>query len=353
MKKISIVGVCVALYVCSSVFAQTYTQELYDAYQYAHKYHITTAANAHMADMYGKLTRGHMAKMMVNYAKNVLGKKVTGQNPCGFVDIADQALDIQGYIVEACQMGLMGLAADGSMDTHFTPNGIVDRAQFGTVFSRVLRGDLFEWGVPYFQNHLTALSQWGIMKNIKNPYMPELRWRVMLMMMRAQEEGKESNTLMCNTQENIFYCDIMRALWVDICPQECVMLGSVSAGSLSIQPYQDLTYAASWTYVSSFRVEAKNSPIRFKGITFQIGTWWNNSTRVWLENNNRRITGRMLPTADNILKIEFSDILIKANNNEKFHIVSTTKIPSLSIKDSTNIESSALFILENFPLKIY
>lgn len=67
----------------------------------------------------------------------------------------------------------------------------------------------------------------------------------MVMMKRAQEEGKESNTLMCNTQENIFYCDIMRALGVNICPEECVMLGNVSAGSISIQPYQDMTYVAS------------------------------------------------------------------------------------------------------------
>lgn len=56
-------------------------------------------------------------------------------------------------------MGLMGIKADGSKDTHFYPNTIVDRAQFGTVFSRVLRGNMFDGGIPYFQSHLTALSQ--------------------------------------------------------------------------------------------------------------------------------------------------------------------------------------------------
>ena len=89
--------------------------------------------------MYGKLTRSHMAKMMVNYAKNILGKKPDTNIPCGFLDIRNQNKELQGCIMEACQMGLMGIRADGIPDIYFHPDKMVTRAEFGTVLSRVLR----------------------------------------------------------------------------------------------------------------------------------------------------------------------------------------------------------------------
>jgi len=92
-----------------------------------------------MADMYGKLIRAHMAKMMVNYAKNILGLQADYAQPCGFLDIDNQSTELQGYIMEACYMGLMGIRADGTPDNYFYPNRVVTRGEFGTVLSRVIR----------------------------------------------------------------------------------------------------------------------------------------------------------------------------------------------------------------------
>ena len=55
-------------------FGASYSDELQGAYDYAYGIGITTQASIDTANMYGSLIRSHMAKMMVNYAKEVLGK---------------------------------------------------------------------------------------------------------------------------------------------------------------------------------------------------------------------------------------------------------------------------------------
>jgi hypothetical protein len=47
------------------------------------------------ADMYGNLIRSHMAKMMVNYSKNVLGKTPDTSLLCNFTDVAGQSSELQ------------------------------------------------------------------------------------------------------------------------------------------------------------------------------------------------------------------------------------------------------------------
>jgi len=168
--------------------AQDFSQEQYDAYYYARTIGITTMPNIYMADMYGNLIRSHMAKMMVEYAKNVLGIQADYTQPCGFMDIAHQSTELQGYIMEACYMRLMGIRADGTPDIYFHPERRVTRGEFGTVLSRVLRGNLFDGATPFYENHLFALHHAGIMKDIRRPYAHELRGRVMLMLMRVEQE---------------------------------------------------------------------------------------------------------------------------------------------------------------------
>ena len=69
----------------------------------------------------------------------------------------------------------------------FDPTWEISRADFGTVLSRVIRGTRYNGGTPYYAAHLNALKNAGIMNNISTPKMKELRWYVMLMMMRAAE----------------------------------------------------------------------------------------------------------------------------------------------------------------------
>jgi hypothetical protein len=95
------------------------------------------------------------------------------------------------------------------------PNGLVTRAQFGTVLSRALYGDANNGGDPWYVAHLAALKDAGIMSNISTPNALEIRGYVMLMMQRA-DEGSTTSSI-CSTAENTLSC----SLGLSTCPPEC------------------------------------------------------------------------------------------------------------------------------------
>lgn len=165
-----------------SIVWSRYSAEFNNAYLYAYSIGITTMWTIQDANLDGNLIRAHMAKMMVNYAVKVLDRTPDTWAVCEFDDIADQSIEMKLYINLACQLGIMGQNI-----TSFNPEGIVSRAQFGTVLSRVLYGTEYnnEWG-EYYLNHLQALVDNGIITNT-TPNLSELRGYVMLMLMRAAE----------------------------------------------------------------------------------------------------------------------------------------------------------------------
>jgi len=83
--------------------------------------------------------------------------------------------EMKFYSKLACQLGLMGLDANGTQVSTFSPNDEVTRAQFGTVLSRTLRGNQYNGGEPFYSNHLDALQKAEIMKHIDAPENKELR----------------------------------------------------------------------------------------------------------------------------------------------------------------------------------
>jgi hypothetical protein len=145
--------------------------------------------------MYDNLLRKDMAKMMVNFVLKVLNRQdIYTNNPdCeNYTDIGNESSETQLYIQTACKLGLMGLDADGITPlSNFNPYGLVTRAQFGTVLSRLLRGtdNSAHGSAPYYQQHLSALKQAGIMTKISNPNMKEIRGRVFIMMNRIYNLG--------------------------------------------------------------------------------------------------------------------------------------------------------------------
>lgn len=167
-----------------SIAWSQYSQEINDAYLYAYSIGITTKPTIHDANIAGKLIRSHMAKMIVNYAINVLGKTPDNTKTCEFDDMYGQPEDLVSYMALACQLGLMGVDENGNAKQYFNPASTLTRAEFGTVLSRVLYGTANEWWTPYYTKHLSALQANDIIKNT-TPMMLEKRGRVMLMLMRA------------------------------------------------------------------------------------------------------------------------------------------------------------------------
>ncbi len=159
--------------------------ELNGAYQRACGYDITTMPTIQKADMEGKLLRKDMAKMISNFAINIMDKDISTGVRCEFDDMTKLPKEAQYYAIAACRLWLMGYESDGKRTKHtFDPNTEVDRAQFGTILSRLIRGDKNNGGDIYYQRHLEALKKEWIMTKIDKPLSKELRGRVMVMMKR-------------------------------------------------------------------------------------------------------------------------------------------------------------------------
>ena len=169
-----------------SITGSKLSTELKDAYKRAYGYDITTMDTIQKANMNGPLLRKDMAKMISNFATNIMNKDISTWVRCEFDDMRNLPKETQYYAIAACRLWLMWYESDGIRTKHtFDPEQVVDRAQFGTIYSRLIRGLKNNGGEVYYQKHLDALKQEWIMPKIDTPLASELRGRVMVMMKRV------------------------------------------------------------------------------------------------------------------------------------------------------------------------
>ena len=174
---------------CSIEWSE-FTDELNWAYQYACGIWITTMEPIQNADMVWPLLRKHLAKMVSEFAINELWVAPDTGKVCEFGDMSSESEEMQRYAVTACQLWFMWLHSDGiRVKDNFDPNDQVIRAEFGTVLSRLLWWTTYatdDWTL-FYKYHLEALKEKWIMTQIYGdwPYSIELRWYVMLMLMRV------------------------------------------------------------------------------------------------------------------------------------------------------------------------
>ena len=163
----------------NEVLANGYTREMNNAYEFAFRAGITTMKSIQEANMEWSLTRIAMAKMLSQYAINVLGKTPDTNKKCEFGDVSAE-LDAQynSWVTLACQLGIMWVGI-----TDFRPNDDVIRTEFGTALSRLLFW-LTDGTDHYYTTHLAKLKAEWIIQN-DDPKLEELRWYVMLMLRRS------------------------------------------------------------------------------------------------------------------------------------------------------------------------
>lgn len=163
----------------SEILANWYSREFNNAYTFAHKNWITTMDAIEKADMNWPLNRIAMAKMLSNYAINILGKKPANKIVPKFPDVDSKLDENYGWAVElSYQLGIMWIWTD-----KFRPYDPVTRKEFWTALSRMLFG-LEDWTDVYYSTHLKKLKEMWIISN-DNPDLEELRGYVMLMLMRS------------------------------------------------------------------------------------------------------------------------------------------------------------------------
>ena len=170
---------------------EKYGEEQIAAYERALEKGITTINDVEKAKLSDWLTRAQLAKMMSQYMTNVLWKTpAVTEEKANYADVNESLGDLADYIQTAYAYKIMWINADGTPLKNFNPNGKVTRAEYATVFSRVLFGDKYnksEWN--YYENHLKALKDAEILTNT-TPSIQEVRGWVMLMMYRSSQNGE-------------------------------------------------------------------------------------------------------------------------------------------------------------------
>ena len=186
---LSITGLLLIWWITNGVNAENnYSEEFQKAYDFAYKNGITTMDSIDKANMNGYITRAEMAKMISNYAKNILWKTPDTSKACLFLN-SNVSADLVQYMTESCQLWLMW-----QWITDFRPNDYVTRAEFWTVLSRMLYWTP-DWEDVYYSSHLYRLKARWIITN-DDPNLQEVRWYVMLMLMRS-DNLNEAEYLSC------------------------------------------------------------------------------------------------------------------------------------------------------------
>ncbi len=167
---------------------QKYSTEFQQAYEFAKQNWITTMSTIQKADMNWKLTRIQMAKMLSEYAINVLWMEPDiSKWIADFSDVTRKMnKDYDNWVTLAYQLWIMW---QNMPNNKFRPNDEVSRAEFVTALSRLLYSTSdgkYESTPKYYINHMERLvKEWIIKKD--DPKMKELRGYVMIMLMRSAE----------------------------------------------------------------------------------------------------------------------------------------------------------------------
>ena len=162
---------------------QAYSDEFKKAYEFVFKNWITTMDTIEKANMNKPLTRIAMAKMLSYYAINILWKKPANIVVPKFSDVTDKMdEEYDNWVTLAYQLWIMWI---NMPNNKFRPNDLVTRAEFGTALSRMLYGTEDGKDV-YYSTHLAKLMEEWIITN-DTPTLQELRWYVMIMLMRSAE----------------------------------------------------------------------------------------------------------------------------------------------------------------------
>lgn len=160
------------------------------AYMWAHDMWIIDTSWKD-SDPDGYVTRWAMAEMVVKFTEIILWREIPKEIPakCRWWDASWEWKTEQTkvYAEKACALGVMWIRMQ-----NFMPNKILDRAEFGTILSRLLWWDKYDVVDAtatklYYTRHLDALNREKIMTQIENPESrKELRKWAWLMLMRVK-----------------------------------------------------------------------------------------------------------------------------------------------------------------------
>ena len=169
-------------------YDDTYSEEFNKAYQFSYSNNITTKWSIKEAQMYWNLTRIQMAKMLSQYAINVLWQTPDTSKTVKFKDVTSKKdADYDNGVTLAYQLWIMW---QNMPNNRFRPNDEVSRAEFVTALSRLLyqtTDGKYVSTKEYYIPHMAKLYNEWIINNTDSS-MKERRWYVMIMLMRSAKQ---------------------------------------------------------------------------------------------------------------------------------------------------------------------
>ena len=162
------------------------------------------------ANMYWEIKRMEIAKMLSNWVK-IFWFYQDPNISCNFTDTASVKWDLATAIIESCRYWIMW-----QWITKFRPNDKITRAEVATAISRILRKSKYDWWNPYYINHINALKSAWIISNTSNVKSNELRWNVMVMIMKANDILKY-NLIDCDDPSYLLSCEQNEKKCLDKC----------------------------------------------------------------------------------------------------------------------------------------
>ena len=165
------------------------TPEMHEAYKWAYKNKITTKPTILEADMYGPLDRISMAKMLSTYAIKILWMTPDTGRVNQFADVTPEMdAEFNNWVTLSYQLWIMWI---NMHNNEFRPFDLVPRSEFGTALSRMLY-KLSDWEYEktdeFYIPHFNKLKEEEIM-TVLDPTIEELRWYVMIMLMRSTKKS--------------------------------------------------------------------------------------------------------------------------------------------------------------------
>ena len=160
-----------------------------DPYTFAKENGITTV-ELEDARLDAQIIRGEVAKMISRFYTNVLKKTIVHIDACkpeNYSDYDTTDEETRWYIYDACSVGLMGWKNDKSVILDaFRPSAFITKAEFAAILSRMLYNTQSDNNSEtWFQPHVDALLENGIIQSFSSPNTFEIRWNVLDMILKA------------------------------------------------------------------------------------------------------------------------------------------------------------------------
>ncbi len=138
-----------------------YDAEFLQALQFGFESWITKFKTIDEFKPYDNVTREQAAKMIGQFALEIMNKKLDETKLCNFIDINNADYSLVPHIIKSCKLTILKWGADG----YFLPLENLSKAQAITVIIRLFNNWLMdEWTTPRYRNYFEKAKELWLTK---------------------------------------------------------------------------------------------------------------------------------------------------------------------------------------------